>query len=143
MEMLTDGDEEDWSRKLLVHFVGEQGLDAGGLRREFITLFCSQTSLLNSNTFSCSAKSLQNREYVTLGKLVAYGLIFGHPGLRKLHPIIVKYILTETSPSMSSDILTADIHSEVVKPVIEAVSIGIQNSSNSVFLTCMFYKYNM
>lgn len=80
MEQLQLGAK--WDHTLTVDFIGEEGVDAGGLRRQFLTSFYRSTPLLEHGTLSHSALSLQREEYLSLGKLIAYGLLIGHPGMK-------------------------------------------------------------
>ena len=39
VQQLEDAEDSDWSRKINVTFIGEEGVDAGGLSREFFPPF--------------------------------------------------------------------------------------------------------
>ena len=95
MEQLTEVAEEEWSQQVLVHFVGEPGADAGGPRREFFTLFFKCTDIFDGDFFRVSAEYLHGDLYKLLGKLVAYAVLCGHTGPRRLHPTVAAYILSK------------------------------------------------
>lgn len=38
MEQIEDATKDDWVKKVKVRFIGEEGIDEGGLTREFFTL---------------------------------------------------------------------------------------------------------
>ncbi|WAR07977.1 hypothetical protein MAR_017935 [Mya arenaria] len=117
MEMMADADEQDLASELMVKFIGEEGVDAGGLRRELFSLVFEKTPLLDRNTFSNEACSLQHGEYIILGKLVSLTFIYGHPGLKTLHQTIIKYILNEKTPT--TEIPLADVQNATVLRAID------------------------
>ncbi|WAR25136.1 hypothetical protein MAR_010840 [Mya arenaria] len=88
MEMMADADEQDLASELMVKFIGEEGVDAGGLRRELFSLVFEKTPLLDRNTFSNEACSLQHGEYIILGKLVCFGHIRQFMDGLKLHGVL-------------------------------------------------------
>ncbi|XP_052811809.1 uncharacterized protein LOC128239278 isoform X1 [Mya arenaria] len=119
MEMMADADEQDLASELMVKFIGEDGVDAGGLRRELFSLVFEKTPLLDRNTFSNEACSLQHGEYIILGKLVSLTFIYGHPGLKTLHQTIIKYILNEKTPT--TEIPLADVQNATVLRAIDTI----------------------
>lgn len=119
LELLSDADDKDLMSELIVKFIGEEGLDAGGLRREMFSLVFQKTPLIEGNTFSNTSSSLHSKEYFQLGKLVSLSLVYGHSGFQKLHPVITKYIISEEMPSSEIDINS--IHSDALKQTIEEV----------------------
>lgn len=125
MEMLSDADIEDFSCDLNVKFMGEEGVDAGGLRRELFSLFFQQTKLLEDNTFSNDSFALQNGHYILLGKMTSLAFIYGHPGIQRLHETLLTYILTETTPS--HEVCTEDVHNATVRHAVSVVSTCIND----------------
>lgn len=121
LEMLADAETKDFYSNLFVKFVGEEGVDAGGLRRELFSLFFKKTTLLQENTFSNDSRSLQNNHYSLLGKMASLALIYGHPGIQRLHETLVTYVLTEATPSQ--EVSTMDVHDGSVRHAISVVSI--------------------
>ena len=116
MENIEDAEEKDWNLPLKVRFIGEEGVDAGGLSREFFSLFFRETPMLENNTFSVKPEFLNCRKYYILGRLVAKALIFGHPGPRCLSYPIAKYITTGQEPGVQ-DIGDDDLPGEVAVAV--------------------------
>ena len=98
LEELTDATDKSWCGKMLVRFVGEEAVDGGGPRREMLTLLFAGSDLFDGEFFKINAGNLEKKAYFILGKAVAYGLVFGHPGPQRLHKSLANYILWETEP---------------------------------------------
>lgn len=92
IEQLEDGDEDDWKRPISILFIGEEGIDAGGLSREFFSLLFKTTKVFEGNTFS-----------------VGKAIISGHPGPRCLNHHVTQYILQGQEPDFSN-IQTKEIY---------------------------------
>jgi len=99
---------------LEVIFIGEEGVDSGGPRREFLHLLMKKL-VDESGVFSgddhrrvvtSNPVLLMRNVYYTAGKMVATSLMQGGPGLECLSPAIFEYIVGDTAASHSS--LTVD-----------------------------------
>ncbi|WAR07778.1 UPL1-like protein, partial [Mya arenaria] len=98
IEQLEETELEDWNKTLRVHFIGEEGVDAGGLQREFFSLLFKGSPVFEGNTFSFKPNLLDKKEYCLIGKAVATAILNGHPGPRCLNQHITKYILEGVEP---------------------------------------------
>ena len=118
MECLMDTEEIEWTMPLRVIFIGEEGVDAGGLTREFFTLFFRTTPMFNSyKSFEVKPDYLEKQHYRVLGKLVAKALICGHPGPRCLSNAIANYIITGKEPDFESIIDLPGDAADAIKQV--------------------------
>ncbi|KAK6166961.1 hypothetical protein SNE40_022186 [Patella caerulea] len=109
MQQLAD---IDWNCKLNICFIGEEGLDSGGLGREFFSLFFKQTPLFDSGAFTVNSEYLEKKQYVLLGKIVAIAILHGHAGPQSLHPHITDYILSMQEPDFNQiplNVVRADV----------------------------------
>uniref|UniRef100_A0A3B1KH66 G2/M phase-specific E3 ubiquitin-protein ligase-like n=1 Tax=Astyanax mexicanus TaxID=7994 RepID=A0A3B1KH66_ASTMX len=85
-----------WTKTPLIEFVGESALDHGGPRREFFRLLMIevQSSLgvfegkPGNLFFTYDQSALQQHKYEKAGKLVAWSLVHGGPGLKALDPCL-------------------------------------------------------
>ena len=102
MEQLSLAMEEDWTKQLRVRFLGEDGIDLGGLTKEFFSTLFKKIPLLKGPAFSVSASALIAVEYKPFGRAVAYGLLVGQPPWTKMpDPIFSQYILEKKAPGLS------------------------------------------
>lgn len=86
------------SKQLRVKFVGESGIDAGGLMREFFTLVLQgATELLhgppNKRVFRHNVEALDANKYYLFGKMVAMSLCHGGPLPTFFAPPVLRYLL--------------------------------------------------
>lgn len=98
MEELNEAAEEDWEKPLRVHFIGEEGIDSGGLRREFFTLLFKNTDIFEESSLRLDSNLLSKKQYKVIGKATALALINGHPGPCRLNKLLSKYIVTKKEP---------------------------------------------
>lgn len=103
MEQLEMLSNEEWERSFRVKFIGEAGIDAGGLRREFFTLLFEKTDLLEGRSFQLKSDQLVNKNYRLLGKATAVALTYGHPGPKRFNSAVVHYILNGCVPDTIED----------------------------------------
>ncbi|XP_052240257.1 uncharacterized protein LOC127850897 isoform X3 [Dreissena polymorpha] len=92
--------QEDLHSPLHIRFLGEQGIDLGGLRREFWTLFLYQVSHSTFITgrpgrlaFQKNFIEQRKRTFYYLGQLVALSVLQDGPGLPIFSDIVTDYIL--------------------------------------------------
>ena len=109
MENLEEAEDDDWKLPLRVTFIGEEGVDAGGLTRELFTLFFRETPLIDRNTFSLKPEYLDKRYYYILGRFVAKALLTGHPGPRCFSNAVAKYVTLAQEPDVMQDIQDDDL----------------------------------
>jgi E3 ubiquitin-protein ligase HUWE1 len=89
---LKDREPEELCCKIRIQFVGEEGLDAGGLTREWYSLlaramFNANSALFipsaNGVSFQPNSSSLTNKEHIELfkfvGRIIGKALFDGHP----------------------------------------------------------------
>jgi hypothetical protein len=93
MAEMEQAPEEEWSRKLAITFVGEDGVDAGGLSREFFSILFEQSPVFEDNLFSFDSSLLEKKQYYYMGRMVVMGILSGHPGPRNLQKHVVDYII--------------------------------------------------
>ena len=85
---------------LRVTFIGEPGIDAGGLLKEYLTLLMKDM-MMNNSLFTgepeCrgilhSMKSLQSRLFFYVGQMIAASILNGGPGPGCMSHAIVDYL---------------------------------------------------
>jgi hypothetical protein len=111
MEQLEDADQKDLEKKPQVQFIGEEGLDCGGLLREFFSLLFKDTEVFDKNSFVVNSRLLDQKRYLLAGKAVATSIVHGHPGPRRLNKHVVTYILTGREPDFN-EISTEELERE-------------------------------
>ncbi|XP_060085308.1 uncharacterized protein LOC132564690 [Ylistrum balloti] len=127
MEVLKDADEDDWLKPMKVQFIGKEGIDAGGLAREFFSLLFKNTTVFQGTTFSLNPDFLEKKTYKIIGQITAKALAQGHPGPACLNKHIVRYLLTGIDDTCTSNInlkegeLGADID-RAIKQLSEATA---------------------
>ena len=101
MEM-EQAPEMEWNRKLSVTFIGEDGLDAGGLTREFLSVLFEKSPIFEDNLLSLDAQLLDKRQYFFISRMVVMGILSGHPGPRNLMKHVVDFILGGKTGELSN-----------------------------------------
>lgn len=119
IEQLEEAETGDWKKKITVTFVGEEGIDTGGLYREFYSLLVKKSPVFENKTFSLNSTLLQNNQYKLMGKITAHAICMGHPGPKNLHEAVVSYVLTENM--QVENIPTETISNAEVLSAIEQV----------------------
>lgn len=99
-EELKFGKESDWLCPIRVSFLGEEGLDNGGLRREFFTLLFNSSPVFDGKSFTVNSEYLAEKQYTLLGKATALAVLNGHPGPRRFNKHLVNYMLMGKEPDM-------------------------------------------
>lgn len=125
MQQLSESDEGDWQKRISIQFIGEEGVDAGGLTREFFSLFFKQTSLFEDGSFSFNSEYIESMLYLLLGKVVARAILSGHSGPCCLQSHIVKFILTQEQPD-SRSLTLEQLHRKDIVAVINEVCVQSQ-----------------
>ncbi|XP_048035991.1 G2/M phase-specific E3 ubiquitin-protein ligase-like [Megalobrama amblycephala] len=85
-----------WHRTPRIEFVGESAEDHGGPQREFFRLLMieAQSALgifegkQGQVFFAYNQSALEQNRFYTCGKLIAWSLIHGGPGIKALHPTL-------------------------------------------------------
>lgn len=98
IQQFQDAEDIDWKKRLNIHFIGEEGVDSGGLTREFFSLFFEQSPLFEGGCFGLNSECLEKHHYNLMGKAIAMAILCGHPGPACLHGYIVDFILLEREP---------------------------------------------
>ncbi|XP_053386140.1 uncharacterized protein LOC128550670 isoform X2 [Mercenaria mercenaria] len=101
MVEMEQAPEEEWKRKLSVTFIGEEGLDAGGLTREFLTILYEKSPVFENSVLSFDAQLLYKRHYFFMGQMVVMGILSGHPGPRNLLNHVVDFIVSGKTGELS------------------------------------------
>lgn len=120
IEQLEDADSADWLKKPKVEFISEEGIDCGGLFREFFSMLFKDGEEFEGNNFSVNAKLLNQKRYQLAGKAVATAILHGHPGPRRLNKHVVDYIITGDEPNMET-VSIEDLNREDIKNAIKQV----------------------
>ena len=119
---------------LRVTFVGEPGIDAGGLLKEYLTLLLKEI-MMNNSLFTgppeCrgvlhSMKSLQMRSFYYVGQMIAVSILNGGPGPGCLTHAIVDY-LTYGLKKVNATI--EDVPNVVIQKYMKSVSFCVHNYS--------------
>ncbi|WAR15041.1 hypothetical protein MAR_005146 [Mya arenaria] len=106
MGQLMDSLDDYWMKPIRMAFIGEKGVDAGGLTREFFTLLFKTTTVYDADGFfTIDSQMLQQKKYCLLGKAI----LNGRPGPHALNKLLAGYILTGKEPN-ASDVQTEHIH---------------------------------
>ena len=100
--VFEDWDDEDWEKNFTITFSGERGVDGGGLRREFFTLYFNQCGFMEGGTLRYENDLLEKQHYQILGRVAARAILLGHPGVGAFSDIAASYILTEETPDSGS-----------------------------------------
>lgn len=58
-----DEETDDWNKRIVVHFIGEEGVDTGGPYREFVSLLNRYTPMFENKTFALNSTLLQENIY--------------------------------------------------------------------------------
>lgn len=92
IELLEKATPEDWEKPIKVTFEGEEGIDEGGLTREFFTLLFESPYFFDGKG-SFVVNTLDKQHFCLLGKMTAVALIHGHPGPNAFSKQLTKDIL--------------------------------------------------
>jgi hypothetical protein len=117
MREIMDSLDEDWRKRIKIRFIGEDGIDQGGLTREFFSLLFKETTAFEGHLMSVYSDMLEKQQYFYIGKITAMALLTGHPGPRCLDNHLVEYILSGTMPSASSISLSSINRMDVLDAV--------------------------
>ncbi|WAR20106.1 hypothetical protein MAR_001944 [Mya arenaria] len=107
-EELSDALTIDWEKPIKIPFIGEEGLDAGGLTREFFSLLFRNNDLFENGSFRLDSGLLEKKTYETMGRATARAILAGHPGPKCFNPLLARFICTGEEPDL------ADIPDEYV-----------------------------
>jgi hypothetical protein len=107
-EELSDALTIDWEKPMKIHFIGEEGLDAGGLSREFFSLLFKNNDIFENGSFRLDSGLLEKKTYETMGRATARAILAGHPGPKCFNPLLARFICTGEEPDL------ADIPDEYV-----------------------------
>ena len=96
-DFYNDAQEElsdsQFEKRISVQYLGEEGVDSGGVRNDFFSHFFSLCPLFENHTLQYDAEKLRKKEYYHLGNIIATAIVHGHIGPRCLHNSIVDRIL--------------------------------------------------
>ncbi|XP_052816914.1 uncharacterized protein LOC128243285 [Mya arenaria] len=107
-EELSDALTIDWEKPMKIHFIGEEGLDAGGLTRAFFSLLFRNNDLFENGSFRLDSGLLEKKTYETMGRATVRAILAGHPGPKCFNPLLARFICTGEEPDL------ADIPDEYV-----------------------------
>ncbi|XP_055955241.1 probable E3 ubiquitin-protein ligase HERC3 isoform X2 [Patella vulgata] len=105
-------DDIDFQQIINVIFIGEEGVDAGGLTREFFSLLFKQTPVFENGGFNVNSQLLSDKIYQIIGKAASYSVLNGNQGPQCLRSHLVKYILSNVLPTdeeIPEEILPANV----------------------------------
>lgn len=114
---------------LNVQFIGEQGVDAGGPRREFLNIMMKklvlESGLLTGDekrkSFTANPLLILNEAYFAAGKMVATSVIQGGPGVKCLSPAVYYYIIGDKNASRN-EIGVLDIPNREIQEKLKKAS---------------------
>ncbi|ROI69428.1 G2/M phase-specific E3 ubiquitin-protein ligase [Anabarilius grahami] len=115
-----------WTKIPLVTFVGEQALDCGGPRREFFRILMMEVQrslgIFEGQSghlfFTYDQMALEEHKYELAGKLIAWSVAHGGPGLKALDPCLYQLMCTRECRLVDFDwqlIPDADIQDKLKK----------------------------
>ena len=121
MDQLSEAEPSDWFKPTKVVFIGEEGVDHGGLSREFFSLLFATSPVFEEESLSLNPSFIENRTYELMGKAVVIGVLNGHPGPKNLNPFITTFIIKDEISKFR--VIDDDyIKRADVKAIIEEVS---------------------
>ncbi len=130
---LLETDPDEWRSSLKVTFVGESGIDTGGLSREFFTLLYSslaESSLVSGKppmlTLSHIQALLESGKYEALGWALSLALLGGFHVPQFFSKSLVNFIL-QRKDTRDSESLIAEFPDSM--PVLKDKLLAIQKSS--------------
>jgi hypothetical protein len=112
-EELSDALTIDWEKPMKIHFIGEEGLDAGGLSRECFSLLFKNSDLFENGSFRLDSGLLKKKTDETMGRATARAILAGHLGPKCFNPLLARFICTGEEPDIPdeyvgrSDVLAA------------------------------------
>ncbi|XP_053404361.1 G2/M phase-specific E3 ubiquitin-protein ligase-like [Mercenaria mercenaria] len=121
LEELMEAVDGDWDKTIKIEFVGEEGIDVGGLSREFFTLLFKNGDIFENMSFHIDSELLEKKVYKTMGKAAARALIMGHPGPKCFHSFLAKFICFGQEPDFD-DISYQDVGRADVLNAIEEIT---------------------
>ncbi|XP_052420102.1 uncharacterized protein LOC127964005 [Carassius gibelio] len=115
-----------WTKIPLVTFVGEEALDCGGPRREFFRILMMEVQrslgIFEGQPghlfFTYDQMALEEHKYELAGKLIAWSVAHGGPGLKSLDPCLYQLMSTQECQLVDFDwhlIPDADIQDKLQK----------------------------
>ncbi|XP_057212760.1 uncharacterized protein LOC130568108 isoform X2 [Triplophysa rosa] len=95
-----------WTKIPLVKFVGEEAIDCGGPRREFLRLLMmevqSSLGIFEGKPghlfFTYDQMALEQHKYELAGKLIAWSVAHGGPGFKALDPCLYQLMCIQECP---------------------------------------------
>ncbi|WAR15457.1 hypothetical protein MAR_005562, partial [Mya arenaria] len=121
----------DWEKLMKIYFIGEEGLDAGGLTREFFILLFRNNDLFENGSFRLDSGLLEKKTYETMGRATARAILAGHPGLKCFNPLLARFICTGEEPDLA-DIPYEYVGRPDVLAAIQEISTDSTGSGNLV-----------
>ncbi|KAH3877836.1 hypothetical protein DPMN_001714 [Dreissena polymorpha] len=76
---MEEAPDTEWNKKLAITFIGEEGVDAGGLTREFFSILFEKSPVFENNLLSFDSQLLQKKHYLLMGQMVVMGVLSGYP----------------------------------------------------------------
>ncbi|KAI2661412.1 G2/M phase-specific E3 ubiquitin-protein ligase [Labeo rohita] len=115
-----------WTKIPFVTFVGEEAIDCGGPRREFFRILMmevqSSLGIFEGQPghlfFTYDQMALEQHKYELAGKLIAWSVAHGGPGLKSLDPCLYQLMCTQECQLVDFDwslITDADIQDKLQK----------------------------
>ncbi|ESO98490.1 hypothetical protein LOTGIDRAFT_174259 [Lottia gigantea] len=101
MDQFEEANEEDWLKPIKVRFIGEEGIDAGGLTREFLSLLFKESPIFEDSVLSLNPQLLEDQHYLFMGRMTSIAILEGHPGPRRFNQFLVDFILLDKIPQFS------------------------------------------
>ena len=108
-------------KEVLVIFSEEEGVDAGGPKRKYFRLLMlslKNVGVFQGNWFSHDIKLLRRQKYELAGKLVAWSILHGGPGLKQLSH--AAFCVLNDLPYATKDAITT-VPEDKMKEILSAL----------------------
>ena len=115
--------------------MGEEAQDLGGPIREMLSLYYINTACISHGTLTAFADQLASREFVLLGRLMAIGAIYGHPGPKCFLPAIAESLIYNLVPVIAE----SDVTDEALKAWIVEVTIHSYCLERIILISLLLY----
>ncbi|WAR18586.1 LOW QUALITY PROTEIN: G2E3-like protein, partial [Mya arenaria] len=137
-QAMVEAPSEEWNRKLSVTFIGEEGLDAGGLTREFFTILYENSPVFENNVFSFDSQLLYKRHYFFIGQMVVMGILSGHPGPRNLMKDVVDFIRENWRTDIAVDKIERLDAVSAIKEISDCADCNVVEKYGDLLEACGF-----
>ena len=101
--------------------MGEEAQDLGGPIQEMLSLYYVNTTCISHSTLTAFLDQMTSKEFVLLGRLMAIGAIYGHPGPKCFILAIAESLISNRVPVIpESDVTDVAIKAWIVEVTIHS-----------------------